>query len=385
MKYVIAPDSFKGSITSIDAAKAISRAVREADEQAEVVELPMADGGEGTVDAVLLSRGGDKVTCQVEDPLGRMIAASYGWVESEKTAVIETAAASGLPLLTEEELDPWKASSYGTGQLLQDALEKGAETVILGLGGSATVDAGVGLFQALGLKVYGQDGREMGRLGGRLDRIGKVDASDLHPNLKQVKFIVASDVTNPLLGKDGAVAVFGPQKGISEEDLENFEAGMASFARVTGKAVKRNMTEEPGSGAAGGIGFLLYSLLTVEFRSGLELMVELTKLDEHLDRADVVFTGEGKVDGQSLFGKVPVGVARTARKKGIPVVAFAGMIGDGLDRLYEEGLTAVVPIVDQPMKLKDAMAEGKALLYKAAKRTMQLILLDKREIGRGTK
>ncbi|QTM98490.1 glycerate kinase [Sediminibacillus dalangtanensis] len=385
MKYVIAPDSFKGSITSIEAAKAISRAVRETDGQAEVVELPMADGGEGTVDAVLLSRGGDKITRQVEDPLGRVIEASYGWMEEEKTAVIETAAASGLPLLKTEELNPYEASSYGTGQLLRDALEKGAETIILGLGGSATVDAGVGLFQALGLKVYGENDREISRVGGRLDRITKVDATGLEPKLKQVNIIVASDVTNPLLGRDGAVAIFGPQKGISAQHLETFEAGMASFAKVTAEAVKHNVAEEPGSGAAGGIGFLLQSLLKVEFRSGLELMVELSRLEEHLVGADVVFTGEGKVDGQSLFGKVPVGVARAARMKGVPTVAFAGMIGDGLDRLQAEGLTVVIPIVDQPMALKEAMAEGERLLYTAATRAMQLIRLDKREIGRETK
>ncbi|SDM79324.1 glycerate kinase [Sediminibacillus halophilus] len=382
MKYVVAPDSFKGSITSMEAAKAISRAIQEADQQAEVVELPMADGGEGTVDAVLLSRGGVKVTCRVEDPLGRVITASYGWIEEEKTAVIETAAASGLPLLKAEELNPYEASSYGTGQLLRDAMEKGAETIILGLGGSATVDAGVGLFQALGLKVYGETGQEISRVGGRLDRISKVDAAMLEPRLKHANIIVASDVTNPLLGKDGAVAVFGPQKGLAQDQLERFEAGMASFARVTAKAVQRDMSGEPGSGAAGGIGFLLQSLLTVEFRSGMELMVKLSRLEEHLDGADIVFTGEGKVDGQSLFGKVPVGVARAARKKGVPAVAFAGMIGDGLDRLQAEGLTVVIPIVDQPMALKEAMIEGERLLYKAATRVMQLILLEKREIGR---
>ncbi|WP_110943236.1 glycerate kinase [Virgibacillus senegalensis] len=381
MKYIIAPDSFKGSITSTEAANAIGRAIEEMDEHAEIIKLPMADGGEGTVDAVLLSRGGTEITCQVEDPLGRNISASYGWIKEDRTAVIETAAASGLPLLKEKELDPYLASSYGTGQLIRDALDKGAKTIILGLGGSATVDGGVGLFQALGLRVYDENGDKIERAGGRLHRIAKVDTSLLEPRLNQVHIIVASDVTNPLLGKNGAVAIFGPQKGVAPEQVDSFEAGMASFAAVTAKTVQRNMVDEPGSGAAGGIGFLLHSLLTVEFRSGLDLMVELSRLEDHLNGAGIVFTGEGKVDGQSLFGKVPVGVARAARRNNVPAVAFAGMIGDGLERLQEEGLSAVVPIIDQPMTLQEAMIKGETLLYKAAKRTIQLILLHNGSLG----
>ncbi|SDK47802.1 glycerate kinase [Sediminibacillus albus] len=375
MKILIAPDSFKGSITSTQAAQAVSRAVKELDRQAEVIELPMADGGEGTVDAVLVSRGGEKITCMVEDPLGRRIEADYGWIKDESTAVIETAAASGLPLLTKEELNPMLASSYGTGQLISDALKKGATTIILGLGGSATVDGGVGLFQALGLKVFDQQGKELQRVGGNLQRISSIDTSALNQKLTQAKVIVASDVTNPLLGSNGAVSVFGPQKGVTAGQYRAFEDGMSRFAAIVNQSVNRNKIEEAGSGAAGGIGFLLHSLLNAEFRSGVELMLEISKWREHVGEADIVLTGEGKIDGQSLFGKVPVGIARAAKKENVPVVAFAGTIGEGLDRLSAEGIITVIPIVDKPMKLTEAMATGEELLYEAAKRVMHLILL----------
>lgn len=373
MKIVIAPDSFKGSIESKEAAHIISQAIQDFDASIEVVEIPMADGGEGTVQAMLHILGGEEIICEAEDPLGRKINAGYGWLPIEKTAIIETASASGLPLLTKEELDPEMASSFGTGQLFKDALDRGAEKIIIGLGGSATVDGGVGLFQALGLRVVDAEGTTIERVGGKLDLIHNIDISCLDARLQQVKVTVASDVTSPLLGPDGAVYVFGPQKGVKASELKLFEAGMASFAEVMKGATIKDCSQKPGSGAAGGIGFILQSLVDVEFKSGLDLVLEMSDFHKHLTDTDLVITGEGKIDGQSLLGKVPVGLSRIAKEKGIPVVAIAGGIGENTDMLKQEGIAAILSIVDGPMTIEEAMLSGKSLLYKATKRMMQLI------------
>lgn len=377
MKIVIAPDSFKGSLTSVEASRIINQAILDSDSTIETVQIPMADGGEGTVDAVLWSRRGEKRSCRVHDPLGRSIDAAYGWLENEKTAIIETAAASGLPLLNLAELDPQKASSYGTGELIKDALAKGAEKIILGLGGSATVDAGTGLFQALGVKFLDADHKEIPWTGGLLQQISAMDLSGLDSRLEAVELIIASDVTNPLLGKDGAIAVFGPQKGVGEDQLAFFEQGMRHFSELAARETGRAMTNEPGSGAAGGIGFLLRTLLKVEVRSGLELMVELSELEKHLDATDLILTAEGQIDGQSFFGKVPVGIGRLAKRRGIPVIAFAGSLGPGIEKLEQAGIGAVMPIAEGPLSLSDAMRTGGELLYNATTRLMKIL-----EIGR---
>jgi glycerate kinase len=325
--------------------------------------------------------GGEEITCQVEDPLGRKITAGYGWLPQEKTAIIETASASGLPLLLKVELNPAAASSYGTGQLMKDALDQGAEKIIIGLGGSATVDGGVGLFQALGLKAVDADGTELERVGGRLDLIHTLDISSLNPRLKHVKVVVASDVTSPLLGETGAVYMFGPQKGIKPSELVRFEANMSYFAEVMKRSTGKDYSLMPGSGAAGGIGFTLQSLVDVEFQSGLDLMVEMSGFREHLADAQLVIRGEGRIDGQSILGKVPVGLARIAKEKGIPVVAIAGGIGEDTDKLKLEGIEAVLSIVDGPMPVEAAMLNGKALLYEAAKRMLHLIEIGKKLKG----
>ncbi len=375
MKIMIAPDSFKGSVSSTQAAQAIDRGIREVDPAIETFLLPMADGGEGTVDAILWNRGGKKISCFAEDPIGRKIEACYGWIAEEKMAIIETAAASGLPLLRKDELDPYKASSFGTGQLIVDALERGAETIVLGLGGSATVDAGVGLFQALGLKFFDAQQQELFRIGGKLSRVASLDASALHPRLSSLKLIVASDVTNPLLGKDGATAVFGPQKGVSVNQLAEVERGMEQFSRLVAEATGEDHIQKPGSGAAGGIGFMLYSFLHAEVRNGLEMIAEISQLEKRLLECDLVLTGEGKIDGQSLYGKVPVGIGRAALKNNIPVIAFAGAVGEGIECLEEEGVTAVMVISDRPMAVEEAMMRGEELLFEAAKRLMKLLTI----------
>lgn len=377
MKIIIAPDSFKGSMTSLEAALAIKRGILDVDPLAETILLPMADGGEGTVEAILSVSGGKRISCQVQDPLGRKIEAAYGWIVGEKAAVIETAAASGLPLLLPEELDPDKASSFGTGQLIKDALDRGAEKIILGLGGSATVDAGTGLFQALGVKFFDENNRELETVGGRLDLIASMDATGLEPSLAAVQIIVASDVINPLLGKDGAIAVFGPQKGVKQQHMSRYEKGLQQFSALAANTMGHDKSAEPGSGAAGGIGFLLKTLLDVEFMSGLKLIVERTQLEKQLDGADLVLTGEGRIDGQSVFGKVPVGIGRLARSHNIPVIAFAGSIGSGIENLEKEGILEIMPIISGPMELQEALLDGERLLYEAAKRLMNILKLGK--------
>lgn len=377
MKIVIAPDSFKGSISSVDAARAIAQAVSEVFPDAETVVLPMADGGEGTVDAILQSTGGERIVRTVNGPMGERVEAAYGWISKEKTAVIETAAASGLPLVAKDKLNPLSASSYGTGQLIKDALDRGADRIVLGLGGSATVDAGVGLLLALGAAVYDEQGTALiaKEVGGRLSRIQSLEVGGLDPRLHKTKLVIASDVTSPLLGMQGAVYMFGPQKGVKSEELPLFEKGMQSFADVMRRASGRDCRGLPGSGAAGGIGFSLRSLLDTEFRSGLELIVELSGFEQHMKNAGLLLTGEGRIDGQSVLGKVPVGVARVAKRYSVPVIAFAGSIGKGAEQLEREGISAIVPLASGPMSLEQAMTEGEKLLYEAAVRALKLIEL----------
>jgi glycerate kinase len=373
MKIIVAPDSFKGSISSVEAVKQIKCAILEVIPESEIVELPMADGGEGTVEAVLQAIKGEMVHTSVQDPIGREMQASYGWIREQQMAVIETAAASGLPLLKGNELNPYLASTFGTGQIIGDALEKGAKTIILGLGGSATVDGGVGILQALGMKVFDKTNNELDRVGGELWKIGRLDMSGIDGRLTQVKLIIASDVTNPLLGHEGAIRIFGPQKGVIAEELELFEAGMANFARVVEHAtVTSKMAGLMGSGAAGGIGFLLRSVMNVEFKSGLDLVLELANFEQHLTGTDLIITGEGKIDAQSAYGKVPVGIARIARRHRIPVIAFAGIVDANAQKLVQEGVTLALPIIDGPMTLEEAMAAGPELLYRAIKRFLRI-------------
>lgn len=373
MKIIVAPDSFKGSMTSVKAGKHIKRAILEVLPETEIVELPMADGGEGTVEAVLQAHKGEMVQTRVQDPIGREMLASYGWLPEQRLAVIETAAASGLPLLKGNELNPHAASTFGTGQIIGHALEKGAKTIILGLGGSATVDGGVGILQALGMKVFDTSGNELDRVGGELWKIGRLDLTGIDARLTGVKLIIASDVTNPLLGYEGAIRIFGPQKGVKAEELVLFEAGMANFERVVEAATGTSkMAELPGSGAAGGIGFLLRSVMNVEFKSGLELVLELTNFEQHLNGTDLVITGEGKIDAQSAYGKVPVGIARIALANSIPVIAFAGKVEESAEKMVQDGVTLALPIIDGPMTLEEAMAAGPELLYKAVKRFLKI-------------
>ena len=382
MRVVIAPDSFKGSASAPEVAEAIAAGLRSVDDRLETMLLPMADGGEGTVAALTASLGGAPVVCTVPDPLDRPVAATYGWVAERHLAVIEMAAASGLPLLGDAP-NPADASTLGTGALIRDALDHGAEHIILGIGGSATVDCGTGLLIALGARMLDREGRPVRGSGGTLGRIGSIDLSGLDPRLRRVRLTVATDVTSPLLGPGGAIHVFGPQKGVKDNEIDAFEAGMASFAAIVVATSGVDHRDSSGSGAAGVIAYLLRSALdTVEVREGFPLVAELADLRRHIAEADLVITGEGRLDTQSLVGKVPVSVARMARAAGVPAVAFAGSVIGDPEAFRAEGLAAALPIVDRPMSLAEAMAEAPSLITAAAARFMSALCLGRHAADR---
>ncbi len=381
MRVVVAPDSFKGSATAVQVARAIESGLRGVDSTLETVLVPLADGGEGTVDALIGILGGEPVESTARDPLDRPVACTYGWVADRRLAIIEVAAASGLPLLG-DALNPTQASTFGTGQLIREALDRGADAVILGLGGSATVDAGTGLVAALGGRFLDADGSTLRGAGGSLGRVATIDLSGLDGRLRSVQITLATDVASPLLGPHGAVHVFGLQKGVTHDQRANFEAAMAHFAEVVVRATGADHRDSPGSGAAGGIAFLLRSLLDVEVRDGFSLIAELADLRGRIAGADLAITGEGRLDAQSLAGKVPVGVARLAAVAGVPVIALAGQIDGDLATFKEAGLAAVVPIVDRPMTLADAMADAPALIEAAAARLLATLRLG-RKLARG--
>ncbi len=357
MKVVIAPDSFKESLSAPDVAQAIARGWLRARPADEVLLRPMADGGEGTVDAVLAAKPGERRECRVCGPLGQPVTAHWGWLE-DGTAVIEMAAASGLHWVPERKRDATRTTSRGTGELVREALAAGARKIILGLGGSATNDAGLGLLQALGARFLDAQGAELGAGGAALGTLMTIDLSGLDPRLQQVEIEVAADVNNPLCGPQGASAVFGPQKGASPAQVEQLDAALRHFAEVAARTLGEDHSLFPGVGAAGGLGFASRAFLKARFRPGIELVAELSGLELALQGAALVISGEGRLDGQSLHGKTPVGVARLARRAGVPVVALAGSLGEGLAELREEGIEAAFSLVPGPMSLAQACAQA---------------------------
>ncbi|BAN47334.1 glycerate kinase [Metapseudomonas resinovorans] len=355
MKVVIAPDSFKESLSAPEVAAAIARGWASVFPDAELVQKPMADGGEGTVDAVLAATGGERREARVLGPLGESVQAHWGWL-GEGRAIIEMAAASGLHLVTPSARDATRTSSFGTGELIRQALDAGATRIILGLGGSATNDGGAGLLSALGLRLLDEDGVPLPGGGAALARLARIDASGLDPRLAGVEFEVAADVDNPLCGDKGASQVFGPQKGASPEQVTLLDAALGHYARVVATQLGADHSLYPGVGAAGGLGFAARAFLGARFCPGIELVAELAGLAEAVRDADLVVTGEGRLDAQSLHGKTPVGVARIAGAAGVPVIALAGSLGEGYQRLRDAGIEAAFSLVPGPMALERAMA-----------------------------
>ncbi|PZP23681.1 glycerate kinase [Pseudomonas kuykendallii] len=357
MKIVIAPDSFKESLSADAVAAAIARGWLQVYADAEIVTKPMADGGEGTVDALLAATGGERRESPVRGPLGEAVNAHWGWLQDD-TAVIEMASASGLHLLTPAQRDARITSSFGTGELIRAALDAGARRIILGLGGSATNDGGSGLLRALGVRFLDAEGRELEEGGAALARLDRLDVDGLDARLAQVSVEVAADVDNPLCGPRGASAVFGPQKGATAQQVQELDAALRRFGEVAARALGEDHAEYPGVGAAGGLGFAARAFLAARFRPGVEVVAELSGLAEAMQGADLVITGEGRLDAQSLHGKTPMGVARIAKAAGVPVVAIAGSLGDGYQKLYEVGIDAAFSLVPGPMPLEQAMGEA---------------------------
>ena len=366
MKIVIAPDSFKESLSAPEVAQAIARGWLAVYPDAEIVLCPMADGGEGTVDAVLAATGGERREQVVQGPLATPVTAHWGWL-GDGTAVIEMAAASGLHHVPSGQRDPRVTSSYGTGELIIAALDAGATRIILGLGGSATNDGGSGLLRALGVRFLDAGGNELRPGGAALAALQRVDLSALDKRLHNVQVEVAADVDNPLCGPKGASAVFGPQKGASAQQVDELDAALARLAEVVGEALGEDFSTFPGVGAAGGLGFAAKAFLGARFRPGIELVAELSGLAEAVRGADLVVTGEGRLDAQSLHGKTPVGVARVAREQGVPVIALAGSLGEGYQQVREAGIEACFSLAPGPITLEQACANaGQELEARAA-------------------
>jgi len=371
MRILTAIDSFKGSMTSAEANQIVKATLTQHD----VISFTVADGGEGTVQAFVEAEAGDYIERHITNVNGKAVLGTWGWIEVSQTAVIEVAEAAGIITADKATFHPRHHTSFGAGEQISQALDYGAKTIILGLGGSATVDGGMGMMMALGVKFLDETNQALPILPIDLSKIKRIDTSSLDPRVKDVNWLIASDVTNPLLGSNGATYVFGPQKGFPTEELAEREQAMHQFSSVVEETLHVSCTEMPGAGAAGGIGFSCYSFFGATFQSGLSLLSERGKLTEKIREVDLVITGEGKFDSQSLAGKVPIGISRLAKDFGIPTVIFAGKIEQGLTSLKEENVLVTLPIVNEPMTLEMAMTEGPRLLTEALERFQQILTL----------
>ncbi|MDJ0866828.1 MAG: glycerate kinase [Myxococcota bacterium] len=358
MKIVIAPDSFKESLTAREVCEAIEAGFRLVLPRARYVQVPVADGGEGTMQALVDASGGRLERVRVTGPLGDPVEARFGMLGDGRTAVVEMAEASGLQRVPPDRRDPMRASSYGTGELIRAALERGVGHLIVGIGGSATNDGGAGMAQALGVALRDRAGREIGRGGGALAELERIDASQLDPRLDGVRIEAACDVTNPLSGERGASAVFGPQKGATPAMVAELDANLAHFGTLIERQCGAPVVDVPGAGAAGGLGAGLLGLLGARLRPGVEIVLDAVGMDAHVEDADLVVTGEGRIDGQSVHGKTPCGVAYVARRAGARVIAMAGSLGDGFEAVYEHGIDAVFAAAPGPIALDEALRDA---------------------------
>lgn len=358
--FVVASDSFKGSLSSMDVGLAAADGIKDVLPSVEVIIVPVADGGEGTVDAIVAGTDGKEVECTVRGPLGEPVTAVYGICND--TAVIEMAAASGLTLIAAERRNPWLTSSYGTGELIRDALRRGCRRFLIGLGGSATNDGGTGMLSALGFRFLDSDGKPVGDGGGEAGRIVAVDASGVMPELAEATFTVACDVTNPLTGADGASHVYGPQKGADSEMVFALDHALDNFAKVTARFCGQDYSGVPGCGAAGGMGFAFLAFLHGHLRPGIEMVLDAVGFDDKIKDATLVITGEGRLDSQTCMGKAPYGVLHRAAACRIPVIAIGGaVVPAAVPALIEAGFTAVFPVVAGPVALSEAMCPDVAV------------------------
>lgn len=359
-KIVIAPDSYKESLSALEVAQAVAAGFRQVFPDAEYVLVPVADGGEGTVDAMVAATGGRRETVVVSGPLGERVEAFYGLTGDGATAVIEMAAASGLALVPPARRNPLRTSSRGTGELIRAALDAGARRFILGIGGSATNDGGAGMVQALGARLLDAEGRELDGSGGDLARLERIDVSALDPRLAECRIEVACDVDNPLTGPRGASAVFGPQKGATPEMVQVLDANLAHLARIVERDLGVSVDRVPGAGAAGGMGAAMLAFFGATLKPGIEIVTAAVDLDAHVRDADLVITGEGRIDFQTVHGKTPIGVARVAKRHGKAVIGIAGSLGANVGVVHEHGIDAVFSVLSRPCTLEEALGDAAA-------------------------
>ena len=373
MKFVLAPDSFKESMTAKEAAEAMERGIKKAIPDAECIKVPMADGGEGTVQSLVDATDGEIIEVEVTGPDCNKVKAVYGILGDGKTAVIEMASASGIHLVKKEKRNPLYTTTYGTGELIKSALNKGVTNILIGIGGSATNDGGSGMLEALGAKFYDKYGDELAFGGGALEKLEKIDLSNFDERLKDVNIEVACDVNNPLTGENGASYIFGPQKGATEEMVKHLDNSLKNYAKVIREQLGCDVENVPGAGAAGGLGAGLMAFLDADLRKGVELVIKYTKLEEKMQGADYVFTGEGSMDSQTVFGKTPFGVSTVAKKYNIPTIAFAGRIGDGVEELYKHGINSIVGILQGVTNLDEALRNGSENIQKTSENIARIL------------
>lgn len=375
MKVVIAIDSLKGSLTSMDAGLAVKEGILAAVPDAEVIVRPLADGGEGTVDALIEGYGAEKVCLTVTGPLAHPVSCYYGYLPHTGTAIIEMAAAAGITLIPSFAKDPLHATTYGVGELILDALSKGCRDFIIGVGGSATNDGGLGMLKALGCTFHDIHGNDVGEGGNALAEINSIDTSGMNPNLKHCRFQIACDVSNPLCGKNGATYVYGPQKGADIHMISKLDSAMAHFAQKTTQFLNTDYSQAPGAGAAGGLGYAFLSYLNAQLIPGTELILNAIHLEADLKDADIAVTGEGRLDSQTVMGKAPLGVAKLAKKHHAKVIAFAGTVADDADACNQAGIDAFFPIIRDITTLEEAMKpdNARANLRAAANQVFRLL------------
>lgn len=362
MNVLLCPDSFKDALSAPEAAAAMARGVQRAAPDANVQACPLADGGEGSLEALIDATGAERRQLRVQDALGRPRQATWGWLGEQRTAFIELAEASGLQHLANHERSALHTSTFGVGELLLAALDQGANKALLLLGGSATNDGGAGMLQALGARLLDQHGKPLPPGGAALSQLESLALDELDPRLADLRLEAAVDVDNPLLGERGASAVFGPQKGASSEQVEQLDRALKRFADMTAQAVGHDYRELPGAGAAGGMGFAARAFLNATLKPGIEMIMQQTDMATLLANADVVITGEGRLDGQSLAGKTPIGVARAAQRLNKPVIVLAGSLGNGWQACFNEGVTAAFALADGPISLEEALPRTAELL-----------------------
>ncbi|EPY7047055.1 glycerate 2-kinase [Klebsiella variicola subsp. variicola] len=367
MKIVIAPDSYKESLSAAEVAQAIEKGFREIFPDAQYVSMPVADGGEGTVEAMIAATQGTEHSAWVTGPLGEKVEACWGMSGDGVTAFIEMAAASGLGLVPPEKRNPLITTSRGTGELILQALEHGAKRIIIGIGGSATNDGGAGMMQALGARLCDAEGQEIGHGGGSLSRLSRIDLSAIDPRLLDRMIHVACDVTNPLVGERGASRIFGPQKGATETMIVELDRNLAHFADVIKASLQVDVKPIPGAGAAGGMGAALMAFLNAELRSGIEIVTEALKLEEQIHDCSLVVTGEGRIDSQSIHGKVPVGIARVAKKYRKPVIGIAGSLTHDVGVVHHHGIDAVFSVLTTVSTLEEAFRGAFDNIYRASR------------------